>query len=110
MSIFAAFCIFSLGCVAPIRATPDTANNASQFVLLKNGQIVEGQTQLQQNKIILHKQTGSQIRFGKHEVEAICQSAEEAYWSKYSMLSATDTNGHVSLLLWCLQRELFVEA
>ena len=85
----------------------------SQFVLLKNNQVVEGVVDLSKStpkSLVINKSSGSQIYLDRDKVVTVANSRQSIYWDKCAALSPTDVSGHTSLYSWCVEHDLFAEA
>ena len=72
--------------------------------------MIEGKIELKEDKFWITKPSGSRIAFPISKIEVTCDTVQEVYWSRYASLSPSDSNGHVRLMKWCLQKKLLKEA
>ena len=86
--------------------SPDVPRESQQLLLLKNGQIIEGNVTQKFDNVLLTTSDGSRLVFQKDEVETVCDSPAEAYWHKAAQTKATDLEGQKRLFHWCLSQQL----
>jgi hypothetical protein len=80
------------------------------MLVLRNGQIVEGQiTRAGDYYVVLLGKTG-EIRLPQADVDFQCSSREEAYAVLSARLPATAAAGHLDLADWCLQQGMLSHA
>ena len=101
--VLAAFLLFA-------SYTSAQSDNQGNFLLLKNGQVVEGKVTLEDGQYWVVKKSGSRIAFKKSKVDSLSRSKQDVYWAKYAQLSASDIQGHIGLMRWCLKQDLIEEA
>jgi hypothetical protein len=81
-----------------------------QILVLKNGEILEGQIEQNATKLIVHTRQGSRLVIAKAKADFICESISEAYWGKSARIRASDTNAQIQLFRWCLKHRLLDHA
>ena len=82
----------------------------TKFVLLNNGQVVNGDVEDSGPTVWVTKKTGSRLAFPQEKIEAIVDDLAAIYWAKYGLLDSGDKSGHVQLYQWCLKNGLIGEA
>jgi hypothetical protein len=87
------------------------AQNALQpqagLLVLRNGQVLEGQVTQAGDYYVVTLGGTSEIRLRTSDVEAVCDSLDEAYDFKARHLSGAGVRPHLELAEWCLRHELY---
>jgi hypothetical protein len=76
-------------------------------VVLRNGQVLDGQIIRAGDFVIVSKGEGSELRLKSDEVELVCASMDEAYDFKARHVSGLSAKPHVELAKWCLRHALY---
>jgi hypothetical protein len=76
------------------------------LLVLKNGQILEGEITAAGDYYVLTHGDSAEIRLRTAEVEAVCASLDEAYEFKLRHLSGKGAASHLDLAEWCLRHGL----
>jgi len=85
--------------------TPCLRAEAPRTVILRNGQILEGQ--VSQIEEVLGVDLGDgQIRLKKSEVELVCDDLDDGYRRKRAAIRAGNVHQHLELAQWCLRHGL----
>src|SRR5688500_8834439 len=84
----------------------DTLTPQAGLLVLRNGQVLEGEVTQAGDYYVVTLGGTSEIRLKATEVEAVCGSLEEAYEFKASHLSGAGARPHLELAEWCLRHEL----
>ncbi|WP_168211070.1 hypothetical protein [Mariniblastus fucicola] len=82
----------------------------NQWLVLTNGQTIEGNISLDDDRYTVEMQNGSRIIIGADRVNFVADSISDIYWDKWSRVDPTDANSHISLFRWCLKHDLLDEA
>ena len=111
-AIAAAICVSTL-CFSSFALAQTDVNQTptpSKWLVLNNGEILEGQIERTESKYKVVTDSGSSIVIAGHNVNFIADSIEDIYWEKWSRVNPTDANSHTSLFRWCLKNGLLEEA
>jgi hypothetical protein len=93
-----------------MRAEDEAALSNGQFLLLRNGQVLEGKVSQAGNQTLVDLPNG-QIRVRNSDVDTICSNMREAYQRKRAALQASDlSQQHLDLAQWCIRHNLLAEA
>jgi hypothetical protein len=76
-------------------------------LVLRNGQVLEGEVTRAGDYYIVSKGEGSEVRPKADEVELFCASMHEAYEFKARHVSGTSAKQHVELAKWCLRHGMY---
>ena len=108
-----AFCIssFAVAQTAPTRQTTGVQTpSPSKWLVLNNGQLLEGKIERAQGKYIVVAASGSRIVIADSNVNFVADSIEDIYWEKWSRVNPTDADSHTRLFRWCLKHGLLEQA
>jgi hypothetical protein len=72
-------------------------------LVLRNGQVIEGDVTRAGDYFVVTKGEGSELRLKAEEVELFCGSLLEAYEIKARRLSGLSAKPHIELAKWCLR-------
>ena len=86
------------------------SHTSATHLILKNGQVIQGQISRDANSVYVQTAGGSRVVFPVEKVEFVCSSMNEAYWQKNARVKASDVAGHVGLFHWCMKQGLLKEA
>lgn len=86
------------------------SRTSATHLILKNGQVVQGQISRDANSVYIQTAGGSRVVFPVEKVEFVCGSMNEAYWQKNARVKASDTEGHIHLFHWCMKQGMLKEA
>lgn len=91
------------------RNAPAQAPLAPQagVVVLRNGQIIEGDVLRAGDYFVVTKGKGSEVWLKTDDVECCCASVLEAYEFKAAHVSGLGTKPHLDLARWCLRQNLY---
>jgi hypothetical protein len=78
-------------------------------LVLRNGQVIEGEVTRAGDYYIVTKGESSELRLKADEVESFCGSLVEAYEFKARHLSGLMAKPHLELAKWCLRHGLHAE-
>src|SRR5437016_757270 len=81
----------------------------SGILVLRNGQILEGDVTRAGDYYIVSQGEGSEVRPKADDVELFCGSMREAYDFKVRHLSGITAKPHLELAKWCLRNGMFVQ-
>jgi hypothetical protein len=76
-------------------------------LVLRNGQVLEGDVTRAGDYYIVSKNEGSELRMKADDVELVCGSLDEAYEFKVRHLSGISAKPHLELAKWCLRQNLY---
>jgi hypothetical protein len=79
------------------------------LVVLRNGEVLDGQVTQTADRIVLSL-PGREISLRARDVDVVARSLDDAYRAKSAKLGATDVEGRLDLVAWCMRHELFVAA
>jgi hypothetical protein len=96
----------SVACAVAQETNPRDTCQGPQLLLLRNGQIIEGSLTRSSDTVVLTTSGGSRLVFQKNDVEAVCDSPDDAYWHKAAQIKASDLEGQKKLFHWCLSQRL----
>ncbi len=101
-----AVCLWALLAVTPLIAEVPPPHPGAEVLVLRNGQVVQGQiTRLGDRYVVTFGETG-EVRFSVGDVEFQCASLEEAYFRKRDILDTASTRQRLDLADWCLRHDL----
>ena len=80
------------------------------IVLLKNGQLIEGQAMASVDRTVVETKSGSRIFLKTDDIRFICNSWQEAWEYQRDAVNIDDSQELVELMQWCLRYHLLVEA
>jgi hypothetical protein len=94
--------------MASVRAAMGQSSLAPEagVLVLRNGQVIEGEVTRAGDKYLLTKGEGSELWLKNDEVELFCRSLLEAYEFKVQHLSGAGAKPHIELAKWCLRHGL----
>lgn len=106
---FRQYALIVLLCVANCRAAGGQSALAPQsgVLVLRNGQVLEGDVIRAGDYYIVSRGEGSELRLKVDEVELHCGSMDEAYDFKVRHLAVASAKSHAELAKWCLRHSLF---
>jgi len=87
-----------------------TLSAQNKWLVLTNGQTIEGTITLTDSRYAVVMQNGSRIIIGADRVNFVADSIEDIYWEKWSRVDPADADSHTSLFRWCLKNDLLEEA
>jgi hypothetical protein len=76
-------------------------------LVLRNGQVLEGEVIRAGDYYVVTKGEGSELRIKADEAECFCASLAEAYDLKAERLSGLGAKPHLGLAEWCLRQGLY---
>jgi hypothetical protein len=76
------------------------------LLLLRNGEVIEGEVTRAGDFYVVTQGEGSELRLPAADVEAFCASLDEAYEFKQRRLSGSGAKPHLDLADWCLRQKL----
>lgn len=79
---------------------------SNTFVLLTNGQLLEGYVIKSEAKYRIEFDNGAAITIDKSEVELHCENRQQAFAHLYSSIDLLDSNQVVGLTQWCIKNKL----
>lgn len=82
----------------------------TQFLVLKNGQEIEGIINQDSKQTVIQTASGSKLIFANHKVDFVSPTLAAAYWQKVARVGPTDATGHIELFHWCLDRSMLEQA
>lgn len=82
---------------------------ASKILLLKNGNVLEGELN-QQGKFFWVKMSGGQLRVPADQVDLVCKNLDDAYQQRRASRTASSADSHLELARWCMQHEMYENA
>src|SRR4051794_25589052 len=92
----------------PCSAWSQTALAPQSGVLvLRNGQVLEGDVIRAGDYYIVSRGEGSELRLKLDEIELLCGSMDEAYEFKVRHVPVASVKSHLELAKWCLRHGLF---
>ena len=106
IACLAVFAGFPLGTPAQDAPAPPPS---PQIVLLRNGQVLEGQISQADGQYVVQVD-GGQIRLKATDVEMLCGSLEEGYQRKRAAILVGSVHQHLELAQWCLRHGLLDHA
>lgn len=80
------------------------------LVVLRNGEILEGQLQTAKNDRVTVRLERGEISLRQAEVDVIASSLDDAYALKLAKVPPTDIEGHLDLAAWCVRHGLLGNA
>ena len=75
------------------------------FLVLRNGEVIEGQIELIGDRYRAAMATG-EIRVRASEVEFVCRTLDEAYQVKRAAIASPQLHDHLALADWCQRHGL----
>lgn len=103
-----AFC--AIFACAVFLCTSDYSYAQDQWLVLNNGQALQGKVEIHDEKYSLAMENGSRIIVPKDQVNFVAETIEDIYWDKWSRVDPDDADSHVGLFRWCLKHNLLSEA
>jgi len=94
----------------PLAAREPVLTPQRGVLLLRNGNVIEGQVTRAGDYYIVTFDTDGEVRLSATDVETLCVDLEDAYRYRAAMLSGTGAAGHLELAEWCLRHELKAQA
>jgi hypothetical protein len=88
-----------------VRADDSAPPLPQRIVVLRNGEVLEGQISQQDDRYVVTIENG-EIRLPMRDVDFLCQSLEEAYDVQSKRLTGQRIEDHLRLADWCLQHDL----
>ena len=107
VSLTIALCI---GCIACAQAVSAQSPDKTKWLVLKNGEALQGQIEVADGKHIVVADSGSRIVLSNDMVNFVADSIEDIYWEKWSRVDPGDGESHMRLFRWCLEHDLLDEA
>ena len=101
LAIFLIVC--EVGAHAQISTVP-------KWLVLNNGQTIQGQVALEDDRYVVQTSSGSRIIIAKTQASFVADSIEDVYWDKWSRVDSSDSKSHLRLFRWCLKKGLLKEA
>jgi hypothetical protein len=92
--------------VCPALSAQTLLTPQAGLLVLRNGQILEGEVTQAGDYYVVTLGGTSEIRLRSADVEAVCASLDEAYEFKARHLSGGGARPHLELAEWCLRHEL----
>lgn len=86
-------------------ASPASPLPQEGYLVLRGGQVFQGKISREGDRYRVEFPHGDML-IRATDVETCCQSLDEAYRSKRSLLHVSDVRGHIALAEWCLQNNL----
>jgi hypothetical protein len=101
------FCLVALSSsfIQSAAADQPTADEAEQYAVLRNGEVLNGRIARQGDRFVIAT-PNSEMRVPAREVDFICQSLDEAYGVQRNRLIAGRIDDHLNLADWCLRQKL----
>ena len=87
-----------------------SASAQNNWLVLKNGQTIEGTVTLADGRYTVVTSNGSRIILAEDKVNFVADSISDIYWDKWSRVEPNDSTSHMSLFRWCLKNGLLEEA
>ncbi len=81
-----------------------------QWLVLNNGQTLQGKVTFVEGRYSVVTATGSRIFVTKENTNFVADSIKDIYWEKWSRVDPSDATSHISLFRWCLKHGLLDEA
>ena len=81
----------------------------SGFLLLRNGELLDGEITRAGDFFVVTRGSGIEIRMNASEVEFYCRTLGEAYERKAAALRVGDKRSVLELAQWCLRHRLYSE-
>lgn len=91
----------------PVRAQ---SSEHPQWLVLNNGQTIQGKVTLDGDRYSVQTDSGSRIVIGNDKVNFVADSIEDVYWDKWSRVDSSDASSHLGLFRWCLKKGLLKQA
>src|SRR5436190_510005 len=85
---------------APAAAGQSSVAPEAGVLVLRNGQVLEGDVTRAGDYYVVGRGEGSELRLKADEVELLCSSMDEAYEFKVRHLSGLSAKSHVELAKW----------
>ena len=109
-AIAVAICVSAL-CISGFVVAQDGVQTPhSKWLVLNNGQILEGQIERAEGKYTVVADSGSRIVIAGSNVNFVADSIEDIYWEKWSRVDPADADSHTRLFRWCLKHGLLAQA
>ncbi len=81
-----------------------------QWLVLNNGQTIEGKVAFENGRYSVETPSGSRIIVAAEKANFVADSIADIYWDKWSRVDPTDGTSHIRLFRWCLKHGLMDEA
>jgi hypothetical protein len=81
-----------------------------QWLVLNNGQTIEGKVAFENGRYSIETPSGSRIIVTQESTNFVADSIKDIYWEKWSRVDPTDGTSHIRLFRWCLKHGLMDEA
>ncbi len=81
------------------------ATSEKGMVVLRNGEVIEGKITHAEGLYVVDLSDG-QIRLKEADVDLVCNSLEDGYRRKRSLIEVGNVHQHLELAQWCLRHEL----
>lgn len=89
----------------PSAATDDAAG----FVLLRNGNVIQGSAKLLGTTVVIDRGDGSELRLDRRQVSCVASSLDEVYRYRTANRPFPDVKSFNDDARWCLQNRLYDE-
>lgn len=93
-----------------LTALGSEMNTSSGFLLLRNGEVLQGHVTQAGDVYLVATGDGSELRIASRDVEMYCLDLDEAYVRKAAGIRPDDTAAHLRLADWCLCNSLLSRA
>jgi len=95
--------------IATAEVPPPTDTSAPTVLVLRNGEVLQGEISQQDDRYLVVLPTG-RVFVPQDDVEAACRTLEEAYRRKAMYASGTQAHDHAQLAQWCQRHGLTAQA
>jgi hypothetical protein len=92
-----------------LEAKIGPASPATELLILRNGQVIEGRITRTEGRYVVVFPDG-QVQIKTADVEMVCGSLEEGYRIKRAAIQAGNVYQHVDLAQWCIKQRLLDHA
>ncbi len=92
------------------RLVETRLTSAERVLLLRNGQVLEGNITRTGDYYLVTRGTRSEVRLPAASVEVVCDSLEVLYQYRLAGLVPGNRSGHLELARWCVQHDLTARA
>ncbi len=93
----------------PSAPTPESAEMATQLVVLRNGEVLQGSVTKAGHRVLLTL-PGREISLRTADIDVVAATLEQAYQLKLSKTRPTDVEGRLDLAAWCIRHQLWANA
>jgi hypothetical protein len=93
-----------------LTALGSDLNTSSGFLLLRNGEVLQGHVTQAGDVYLVATGDGAELRIASKDVEMYCLDLDEAYVRKAAGIRPEDTTAHLRLADWCLCNGLLSRA